>query len=72
MEELKVMSFTGKLLLTPSIADGATSELDEMEYPAQIRNLFEPTRLAYTREASRHVVRDLLNPRPPDSCLIYS
>ena len=34
-----------------------------MEYLAQIPNLSEPTRLAYTREASRHVARDLLNPR---------
>ena len=33
-----------------------------MEYLAQIPNLFEPTSLAYTREASRHVGRDLLNP----------
>ena len=62
MKELKGMSFTRKPLCTPSSADGATSELNEMEYLAQIPNLFEPTRLAYTREASRHVARDLLNP----------
>ena len=33
-----------------------------MEHLAQILNLFEPTRLAYTREASRHLARELLDP----------
>ncbi|KAL1823744.1 hypothetical protein ACET3Z_010522 [Daucus carota] len=62
-EEIKVMSFTGEPLWTPSSADGATRELVEVEYLAQIPNLFEPTRLAYRREASRHVGRVLLSPR---------